>query len=590
MATEFEKASAKNESTEWWRGGTIYQVYPRSFKDASGDGVGDLPGIVQKLDYLSWLGVDAIWISPFYRSPMKDFGYDVSDFKDVDPVFGNLEDIELLIGEAHKRDIYVVVDFVPNHTSDEHPWFIESRSSLESPKRDWYIWRDPEPDGAAPNNWLSYWGGSAWEWDERTSQYYLHSFMPEMPDLNWRNEEVEEAMLDVARFWLEKGTDGFRIDSAQQIMKDPMFRDNLTNPGAGRNAYKYLGSYDQQLHLYDKGHHDVHAVYRRFRKTLDSYANDGRSRLAIGEVHVFDRPDWERHWASYYGADLDELHMPFNLTLVGKPWNAEIVKRSVEKMEALVPEGAWPNWVLGNHDEPRIASRIGSVQARAAMMLLLTLRGTPTLYYGDEIGMKDISVPSDRVLDPFEKSSPGQGLGRDPERAPMQWSAEPNSGFCTEGTEPWLPVAGDHGEINVAAQARDSCSMLSLTRRLLALRRKLPMLHAGGYNPLREGVSEDCLVYVRRHQYQTCLVALNFSIEERELRLPDKDKGHVLVSTLLDREGATSLNPFRLRANEGCIVNLSSDAGMARRSGGGDDGNVDEIDSSSANRDGSDTA
>lgn len=558
MATEFEKASAKSESTEWWRGGTIYQVYPRSFKDVSGDGVGDLPGIVQKLDYLSWLGVDAIWISPFYRSPMKDFGYDVSDFKDVDPVFGNLEDIELLIGEAHKRDIYVVVDFVPNHTSDEHPWFIESRSSRDNPKRDWYVWRGPGACGAAPNNWLSYWGGSAWEWDERTGQYYLHSFMPEMPDLNWRNAEVEEAMLSAARFWLEKGVDGFRVDSAQQIMKDPMFRDNPTNPNAGENAYKYLGGYDQQLHLHDKGHQDVHGVYRRFRKTLDSYASKGKGRLAIGEVHVFDRPDWERHWSSYYGADLDELHMPFNLTLVGKPWNASVVKKSVEKMEALVPEGAWPNWVLGNHDEPRIASRIGSAQARAAMLLLLTLRGTPTIYYGDEIGMKDVSIPSDLALDPFEKTSPGLGLGRDPERAPMQWNAEPNSGFSPEVAEPWLPVADDYREVNVKAQSDDPHSMLSLTRRLLALRRKLPALSEGNYEKFQDA-PEDCIVYIRRHKTDSCVVAINFSSGSEELPIPPRCIGRLLLSTRLDRESEEGLRFLKLRPYEACILELEVD-------------------------------
>jgi alpha-glucosidase len=536
----------------------VYQVYPRSFADANSDGVGDLPGITKRLDYLSWLGVDAVWISPFYRSPMRDFGYDVSDFRDVDPTFGTLEDFDRLLEEAHGRGIRVVVDFVPNHTSDEHPWFAESRSSRDNPKRGWYVWRDPRPDGSAPNNWVSYWGGSAWEWDEGTGQYYLHSFMPEMPDLNWRNPEVEEAMLDVARFWLEWGVDGFRVDSAQQILKDPFFRDNPVNPDAGASAYKYLGSYDLQLHLHDKGHEDLHGVYRRFRVLLDGYARrDGRGRLAIGEIHVFDRPEWKRHWAGYYGADLDEFHMPFNLTLVGKQWNAAAFRRAIEEMEALTPEGAWPNWVLGNHDESRIASRVGREQARAAMLLLLTLRGTPTLYYGDEIGMEDVPVPPGRVRDPFENASPGQGLGRDPERSPMQWSAGTNAGFCPEGVEPWLPVAGDYREVNVEEQAEDPRSMLSLTRRLLALRQELPALHAGGYEPLLDGVPEDCLAYLRRHvEGGDCFVALNFSGEARELRLQDGLKGRVLLSTFLDREGGTNRGALRLRANEGVVVGV----------------------------------
>jgi alpha-glucosidase len=535
----------------------VYQVYPRSFADANGDGVGDLKGITNSLNYLEWLGVDAVWICPFYRSPMRDFGYDVSDHCDVDPLFGTLSDFDGLIEEAHARGIRVVVDFVPNHTSDEHPWFVESRSSRESPKRDWYVWRDPKPDGGPPNNWLSYWGGSAWEFDEQTDQYYLHSFMAEMPDLDWRNEEVEEAMLGVARFWLERGVDGFRVDSAQQIMKDPELRDNPTNPDAGKSAYKYLGGYDAQLHLHDKGHEDVHKVYRRFRALLDEYGGrDGRTRLAMGEIHVFDRPEWARHWASYYGADLDEFHVPFNLTLVGRAWEAAGFRRVVEEMEAITPPGAWPNWVLGNHDEPRIASRVGRERARVAMMLLLTLRGTPTIYYGDEIGMKDVPVPPDKVRDPFEKGSPGMGLGRDPERSPMQWDAGPNAGFCPKGAEPWLPVADDYEEVNVAAQKADPRSVLSLTRHLLALRRDLSALAEGSYEPIVRGVPADCMAYLRRDGEGECLVALNFSGEWKELRLLGQVKGRVAVSTRLDREGTETPTPFGLRAYEGCVLEL----------------------------------
>ncbi len=465
------------------------------------------------------------------------------------------------LSEAHARGIRVVVDFVPNHTSDRHLWFAKSRSLRDNSRRDWYVWADPKPDGTAegapPNNWITYWGDSAWEWEEATGQYYLHSFMAQMPDLNWRNLEVEDAMLGVARFWLGRGVDGFRVDSAQQIMKDPLLRDNPPNPNAGKSAYKYLGPYDTQLHLHDKGHEDVHKVYRRFRKLLDEYGErDGRGRGAIGEIHVYDRPDWASHWSGYYGADLDEFHLPFNLTLVGRLWEAAGFRQAIEEMEAMTPPGAWPNWVLGNHDEPRVASRIGREQARAAMMLLLTLRGTPTIYYGDEIGMQNVPPgPPEKVRDPFEKDLPGMGLGRDPERSPMQWSAEPNAGFCPEGVEPWLPVASDYREVNVAVQAEAPYSMLSLTRRLLALRRKLLALHTGSYEPVQEGVPEDCLAYLRRHEEgSSCLVALNFSGEERELRLPDADKGRILVSTLLDREGAAGLDLFHLRANEGCVV------------------------------------
>lgn len=567
----------------WWREAVFYQIYPRSFQDTDGDGIGDLPGIASRLDYLTWLGVDALWLSPFYRSPMLDFGYDVSDHCEVDPTFGTLYDFDRLLEEAHRLGLRVIVDFVPNHTSSEHPWFAESRSSRDNPWRDWYIWADPRPDGtpggAPPNNWLSYWGGSAWEFDEHTGQYYLHSFMPEMPDLNWRNPEVCEAMLRVAHFWLQRGVDGFRVDSAQQIMKDPEFRDNPANPEAGKNSYKNLGGYDAQLHLHDKGHPDIHEVYKEFRALLDSYGRcGGRERVALAEVHVFDRPEWASEWSAYYGADLDEFHLPLNLTLVGKPWNAKHFREAVEEMERTVPEGAWPNWVLGSHDEPRVASRIGREKTRAATMLLLTLRGTPTVYYGDELGMKDVPLPPERVLDPFEKMSPGLGLGRDPERSPMQWDATENAGFCPAGVKPWLPVADDYEVVNVAAQKEDPRSNLTLTRELLELRHKTPVLSGGDYETLlHEGIPEDCLCYLRaprfdsgqgsaghdsdNHGAASCLVALNFSGEERKLRPFGADEegatgSAVLLSTHLDRRGPACLSPLWLRAREGCIVLL----------------------------------
>jgi alpha-glucosidase len=289
----------------WWQQGVIYQIYPRSFKDSNGDGIGDLPGIIAKLDYLTWLGVDAIWLSPVYHSPMVDFGYDVSNYTDIDPIFGNLAAFDTLVVKAHQHDLKVIMDYVPNHTSDRHPWFIASRSSRHNPKRDWYIWADPRPDGSPPNNWLASWGGSAWEWDATTQQYYLHSYHKAMPDLNWRNRDVKEAMFDVVRFWLDRGVDGLRIDSAQHITKDPQLRDNPPNPNPNVTAYKPLGDYDSQLHLYDKGHPDIHTVYRELRELLDTYSTSS-SRVALGEMHIYDWPQWAR----YYGAQLDELHKP----------------------------------------------------------------------------------------------------------------------------------------------------------------------------------------------------------------------------------------------------------------------------------------
>ncbi|TMA12179.1 MAG: alpha-amylase, partial [Deltaproteobacteria bacterium] len=376
----------------WWQTGVVYQIYPRSYQDSNGDGVGDLPGITARLDHLASLGVDAIWISPFYPSPMKDFGYDVSDYTGVDPLFGTLADFDRLLAAAHERGLAVIIDWVPNHTSDQHAWFLASRSSRENPRRDWYVWRDAKPDGSLPNNWLSAFGGPAWTWEPRTRQYYLHTFLKEQPDLNWRNPEVRRAMLSTLEFWLERGVDGFRIDVAHAVMKDPELRDNPPAPAGRRDFHKDMGEYGTQLHIYDRGHADTHLVYRDVRRLLERFSGT-RARISIGEIHLFDLAEL----VAYYGAELDELHMPFNFTLLNVPWSAEAVRSTVDEMEAALPEGAWPNWVLGNHDESRVASRIGAVAARSAMLLLLTLRGTPTLYYGDELGMEDVQVPPELV-------------------------------------------------------------------------------------------------------------------------------------------------------------------------------------------------
>ncbi|MDQ3547471.1 MAG: alpha-amylase family glycosyl hydrolase, partial [Chloroflexota bacterium] len=377
--------SSDGEQPLWWQSGGVYQIYPRSFRDSDGNGTGDLTGVIEKFDYLSeMLGVDAIWLSPFFPSPMADFGYDVSDYCGVDPLFGDLTTFDRLVAQAHAREMRVIIDYVPNHTSDQHPWFIESRSSRDNPKRDWYVWRDAQPDGSLPNNWQASFGGPSWTFDETTGQYYLHSFLPQQPDLDWRNPEVKEAMFDVVRFWLERGVDGFRIDVAHRIMKDPELRDNPPAPDAGLVRHKDQGDYDAQLHIHDMGHEDVHEVYRDMRTLLDEYS-DEQPRIAIGEIHIFEL----EVWSNYYGGELDELHLPFNFGLLAVPWDAAAVREFVTELEGTIPDGAWPNYVVGNHDEPRIASRVGPERARIAMMLLLTLRGTPTLYQGDELGMQD---------------------------------------------------------------------------------------------------------------------------------------------------------------------------------------------------------
>jgi alpha-glucosidase len=529
----------------WWQTGVVYQVYPRSFQDTDGDGVGDLPGITARLDHVVRLGADAIWVSPFYPSPMKDFGYDVSDYTGVDPLFGTLADFDRLLAAAHARGLRLIVDWVPNHTSDRHPWFEESRRSRDDPRREWYVWRDPKPDGSPPNNWLASFGGSAWTWDARTRQYYLHSFLPEQPDLDWRNPTVRHTMLSTLEFWLDRGVDGFRIDCAHAVMKDPALRDNPPAPPHHRAFHKDMGAYGTQLHLHDRSHPDTHGVYRDVRRLLDAHGRE-RPRVSIGEIHLFEL----REWVSYYGAELDELHMPFNFTLLGIPWTAAAVRRTVDAMEAALPAGAWPNWVLGNHDEDRIASRVGEAGAPAAMVLLLTLRGTPTIYQGDELGLSNVPIPPERAQDPWGKRV--AGLGRDPARTPMPWDRGPNAGFTAPGVEPWLPLGPDATTRNVEAQEEDPASPLALTRRLLAVRRARPALHRGGYRGV--DAPEGVFAFERAHAEDRVLVLLSF--EDREAAVPLGERaGEVLVSThagAAPRAGGT----YALRAREGVVIAL----------------------------------
>jgi alpha-glucosidase len=529
----------------WWQQGVVYQIYPRSFQDTDGDGVGDLRGVLRRLDHVTQtLGVEAIWLSPFFTSPMADFGYDVADYCDVDPLFGSLADFDQLLVKAHHRGLKVIVDYVPNHTSDRHPWFQASRSSRDNPYRDWYIWRD----GSPPNNWLANFGGSAWEYDPRTRQSYLHSFLKEQPDLNWRNPAVVAAMLDVLRFWLERGVDGFRMDTVHRIMKHPDLLDNPPNPG-GKLLHKEVGEYDSQLHIYDKDDPDVHLVLRQFRQVLEDYSTPGNERVAIGEAHIYNPTELVR----FYGEQLDELHLPFNFGLLFIQWAAEAVRASVDGYEAALPVGAWPNYVLGNHDEARIATRLGPAGARLAMLLLLTLRGTPTLYQGDELGIQDVPIPPEKAQDPWGKNVPGLNLSRDPARTPMPWdTSAPNAGFCPAGVEPWLPLNPDRGMVNVASELADASSVLSLTRQLLALRRATPALRSGSYRSV-DG-PPDCYLYLREAEADRCLVMLNFGAAPREVSVPD---GQVLVSTHLDRAGAAGAGSVRLRSMEGVVVRLA---------------------------------
>ena len=530
----------------WWQSGVIYQIYPRSFFDSNRDGVGDLPGITSKLDYLQWLGVDALWISPMYPSPMADFGYDISDYIDVHPLFGTLQDMDTLLHEAHQRNLKVILDFVPNHTSDEHRWFQEARSSRTNEKRDWYMWHDPAPDGGPPNNWTSYFGGSAWEFDESSGQYYLHLFDVKQPDLNWRNPNVRQAMYDVLRFWLDRGVDGFRIDVLWLLLKDEQFRDNPMNPD-----WKPGDAPDKrQFDLYTGDQPGIHEIVREMRAVVDAYGE----RILIGELYL----PIER-MVRYYGEQLDEIHLPFNFQLVLMPtWEASAIRQLVETYAGTLPTGAWPNWVLGNHDQRRIATRVGREQAKVAQMLLLTLRGTPTCYYGDELGMQNVAVPPKLMHDPPGKDNPEHS--RDPERTPMQWDSSPNAGFCLPEVQPWLPVAEDYQTYNVAVEQQETHSFLALVHALLALRRSSPALSVGFQRSLNQHNS-SCFVYVREHADQRCLVVLNFSAQDQVVTLQEQGQGHVLLSTFLDYEGPIALGEIHLRGNEGLLIEVEKATG-----------------------------
>lgn len=522
----------------WWKRGVVYQIYPRSFQDSDGDGVGDLRGIRARLDYLDWLGVDAIWISPIFPSPMADFGYDVTDYCGIHPMFGTLADFDALVADVHRRGMKVILDYVPNHTSDRHPWFRESRSSRQNPKRDWYIWRDAAPGGGPPNNWISNFGGSGWEWDETTGQYYYHAFLKEQPDLNWRNPEVRGAMHDVLRFWMQRGIDGFRVDVMWHLMKDPDFGDDPLNPGYADG----MPDIRRVLQLNSADRPEVHEVVRGIREVIDEFDD----RVLIGEIYL----PVER-LVSYYGADLEGAHLPFNFQLIRAAWSAPTLGGLIRDYEAAVPDGGWPNWVLGNHDQKRIATRVGTAQARVAAMLLLTLRGTPTIYYGDEIGMIDVPVAAEDLRDPWALNEPGLGVGRDPQRTPMQWTPDPQASFST--TNPWLPLASNFQSVNVETLRDNPTSMLALCRELIVLRRRSKALRVGSLRLLID--AGDVLAYEREAGEERKIVCLNLGSNRQELpNLANIQDFKVLLSTKPEREQRPMNGLLALLPDEGLVL------------------------------------
>ncbi len=530
----------------WWKHGVIYQIYPRSFQDSNGDGIGDLQGVIDRLDYLNdgterSLGVDAIWFSPTFPSPMADFGYDVSDYEDVHPDFGDLATMDRLIAEAHKRGIRIILDFVPNHSSSQHPWFLESRSSKDAPKRDWYVWRDAKPDGSPPNNWIGAFGGPAWEWDKKTQQYYLHSFLVEQPDLNWRNPDVEARMQDVLRFWMKRGVDGFRIDVMDRVVKDPDLRDNPPQPNPRIRA---MAQTAMQIHQYDQNWPDIIPVVQGIRRVMDEFPE----RMTVGEV--FGPP---AQIVEYYGTDgRDGLHLAFNFPFVrirDNRWTAEHARNAVNAFEEALTPGAWPNHVFGNHDVDRFISRVnrdgrGHERARVAALMLLTLRGSPFIYYGEEIGMANTEVPEEMLQDPARFFA----TGRDPARTPMQWSRE--DAFTT-GT-PWLPY-GDP-EVSVERQSDEATSLLSLYRQLIWFRRGSDALRFGEYLPVDE-VPLGIYAFTRTEDDDRLLTVLNFTNDAIDVELPESLG---VAATIIGTHGEPpAVQRITLSGNEGRLLRLA---------------------------------
>jgi alpha-glucosidase len=507
----------------WWRDGIVYQIYPRSFADSTKDGLGDLPGITSKLDYLADLGMDAIWLSPIYPSPDKDFGYDVSNYVDIDPRFGSLADFDLLLSEAHRRDIRIILDLVLNHTSDEHSWFLESRSSRDNPKADWYLWSLPQPSGRLPNNWQSVFGGPAWTYVPERDQYYFHMFDPGQPDLNWRHPEVRAAVLDSVRFWLERGVDGFRLDVFNVYFKDEQLRDNPRKLGAR--------PFDRQLHIYDCDQPEMVALLQELRNLLDEYPE----RYAVGETFISTKDK-----ISLY-CGVDRLHAAFNFEFTWSKFNPASYARHILAWEDLYAKhGIWPNYVLGNHDVSRMASRhTRSEQDRRLkllMAMLLTLRGTPYLYYGEEIGMRNITLRRDQIMDPPGKKFWPLYKGRDGYRSPMQWDDSQYAGFSF--AEPWLPVHPNYRARNVEAQLADPESLLNFTKKLIEVRREQEALQHGDFQLLTTQPT-DSLAYLRMDDERTFLVALNF--KDRRISAPEIPAGNWKVKISTHREPGTAV-------------------------------------------------
>jgi len=525
----------------WWREGVLYQVYPRSYADSDGDGIGDLAGVRSRLDHLEWLGIDGIWLNPTMPSPNEDWGYDVADYTGVHPDLGTLEDLDALVADAGARGIRVLLDLVPNHTSDRHPWFVEALGSPGAPHRGFYVWADPGPGGGPPNNWRSAFGGDAWTLDPASGQYYLHNFLPSQPDLNWWNEAVREAFDDVLSFWFDRGVAGFRIDVTHAIVKDRELRDD---PAVTPEDHPKVAEHGVRQ-VFSMNRPEVHDVLRRWRALADG---PDPPRILVGETYVLDLDQL----LPFYGTGEDELNLAFNFLFVHSELAAGPMRRIVEGMEAALPEAAWPVWTGSNHDAGRLATRWAGgdeAAARAALLVLLTLRGTPFLYAGDEIAMTDGEVAPDRVRDPVGRRTGDPARNRDGCRTPMQWTAEPGAGFTAAGVRPWLPI-GDAAARNVAAQREDTGSVLHLVRDLIAERRATADLRTGAYATL--AAPDGAWAYARG---DATAVAVNLS--GAPVRVEGLPAGRIAISTGRDRDGEAAAAGLALRPWEGALLRLT---------------------------------
>jgi alpha-glucosidase len=557
--TTADQPHATGVGTDWWQRGVVYQIYPRSFADSDGDGVGDLPGIIDHLDHLESLGVDAIWLSPIYPSPGLDVGYDVADHAAIDPVFGTLADFDRLVGAAHERRIKVVLDLVLNHTSDRHAWFQDSRTSRTSEHADWYLWRDPagwrRGRPIPPNNWVSFFGGSAWAWEPARKQFYVHTFLVEQPDLNWREPAVRAAQLEMIRGWLARGVDGFRLDVFNTLFKEPSLASNPPRVPPPRGLARLRG-WNRQLHVNDRDQPELADFLAEFRAIVDEVPG----RMTVGELF-----DDRLEFAAVYAAP---RHLIFDFGLLTQPWRAEALARAIDEREAVFGPDRWPAVVLSNHDRPRHATRYApgptrDAVAKAAAVLLLTLRGTPFMYYGEEIALGDIKVPRREIVDPPARRYWPLRLwwNRDGCRGPMPWTADPNGGFTTG--RPWLRMAPDYETRNVASEAADPNSVLAAYRRLLAVRRTMLALQTGTFRWVVRA-RDDVLAYRRDAPGEAALVAINLSAEAISVALTDPQTTTLVwqpsYSTVASGRHPIEGLVLRLAAHEAVILRAPLDA------------------------------